>query len=64
MAHLTNDPSNEARWICIYPPYIDKTLTLAQGRRIPKETVRLLPFPSDQHRLLHVLRGSWQIGVR
>jgi hypothetical protein len=40
MAHLTDDPSNTARWIVFYPIYIDSTKTTKEGRRIPKELVR------------------------
>jgi len=29
--------SNERRWICIYPIYINSKKTLVEGRRIPKE---------------------------
>lgn len=39
MAHLTEDPSNEARWICIYPAYLDAGKTVKEGRRISKELV-------------------------
>ena len=40
MAHLTEDPTNKARWTAFYPSYIDANKTIAQGRRIPKEDVR------------------------
>jgi len=28
---------DRSRWVCIYPVYINKKKTLAEGRRIPKE---------------------------
>ncbi|KAM8865342.1 signal recognition particle 19 kDa protein isoform X2 [Synchiropus splendidus] len=37
MAHLTQDPANKERFICIYPVYINSKKTLAEGRRIPTE---------------------------
>ena len=40
MAHLTKDPANAERWVTLYPSYIDKLLTIAEGRRIPLSQVR------------------------
>merc|ERR1712168_1177932 len=36
MAHLTNDPSLQQRWICIYPAYINSRRTQQEGRKISK----------------------------
>ncbi|KAM6965434.1 leucine-rich repeat-containing protein 2, partial [Aplochiton taeniatus] len=35
MAHLTENPADKERFICIYPGYINSKKTLAEGRRIP-----------------------------
>ena len=35
MAHLTKDPAAAARWITIYPAYLDSSLSIAEGRRLP-----------------------------
>ncbi|XP_077416875.1 signal recognition particle 19 kDa protein [Vanacampus margaritifer] len=37
MAHLTDDPADKERFICVYPIYINSKKTLAEGRRIPSE---------------------------
>ncbi|KAG9355029.1 hypothetical protein JZ751_001742 [Albula glossodonta] len=37
MAHLTTNPANKERFMCIYPAYINSKKTLAEGRRIPSE---------------------------
>ncbi|KAL2092873.1 hypothetical protein ACEWY4_012671 [Coilia grayii] len=37
MAHLTKNPDDKERFICIYPVYINSKKTLAEGRRIPTE---------------------------
>ncbi|XP_061585762.1 signal recognition particle 19 kDa protein [Cololabis saira] len=37
MAHLTQNPADKERFICIYPVYINSKKTLAEGRRIPSE---------------------------
>ncbi|KAG5280479.1 hypothetical protein AALO_G00060490 [Alosa alosa] len=37
MAHLTTNPNDKERFICIYPVYINSKKTLAEGRRIPTE---------------------------
>ncbi|XP_038559313.1 signal recognition particle 19 kDa protein [Micropterus salmoides] len=37
MAHLTENPADKERFICIYPVYINSKKTLAEGRRIPAE---------------------------
>ncbi|XP_029685294.1 signal recognition particle 19 kDa protein isoform X1 [Takifugu rubripes] len=37
MAHLTENPADKERFICIYPVYINSKKTLAEGRRIPSE---------------------------
>ncbi|KAM9391691.1 signal recognition particle 19 kDa protein [Pholidichthys leucotaenia] len=37
MAHLTQNPADKERFICIYPVYINSKKTLAEGRRIPTE---------------------------
>eukprot|EP00041_Stephanoeca_diplocostata_P020957 m.479615 g.479615 ORF g.479615 m.479615 type:complete len:159 (-) comp21703_c0_seq3:2068-2544(-) len=46
MAHLTTDPTNKARWVCIYPSYIDANKTQAQGRKLAKEHCTELPHPA------------------
>ena len=35
MAHLTKDPAAAARWITVYPAYLDSSLSIAEGRRLP-----------------------------
>ncbi|XP_061673051.1 signal recognition particle 19 kDa protein isoform X2 [Syngnathoides biaculeatus] len=35
MAHLTKNPADKERFICVYPVYINSKKTLAEGRRIP-----------------------------
>ncbi|KAJ8380946.1 hypothetical protein SKAU_G00017240 [Synaphobranchus kaupii] len=35
MAHLTTNPANKERFMCIYPAYVNSKKTLAEGRRIP-----------------------------
>ncbi|XP_074526735.1 signal recognition particle 19 kDa protein [Halichoeres trimaculatus] len=37
MAHLTENPADKERFICLYPVYINSKKTLAEGRRIPAE---------------------------
>ncbi|KAG7490738.1 signal recognition particle 19 kDa protein [Solea senegalensis] len=37
MAHLTQNPADKERFICLYPIYINSKKTLAEGRRIPAE---------------------------
>ncbi|XP_028313788.1 signal recognition particle 19 kDa protein isoform X2 [Gouania willdenowi] len=37
MAHLTQNPADRERFICVYPVYINSKKTLAEGRRIPSE---------------------------
>nr|XP_040052087.1 signal recognition particle 19 kDa protein [Gasterosteus aculeatus aculeatus] len=37
MAHLTENPADKDRFICVYPIYINSKKTLAEGRRIPAE---------------------------
>ncbi|XP_071340177.1 signal recognition particle 19 kDa protein isoform X1 [Trachinotus anak] len=37
MAHLTQNPADKERFICLYPVYINSKKTLAEGRRIPAE---------------------------
>lgn len=37
MAHLTADPTNPERWVCLYPGYINRDFTGPMGRRVPKE---------------------------
>ncbi|KAB7493901.1 UNVERIFIED_CONTAM: hypothetical protein RMT77_006366 [Armadillidium vulgare] len=35
--HIQKPPEGAERWVCIYPAYINKDKTLAEGRRIPKD---------------------------
>ncbi|XP_023255341.1 signal recognition particle 19 kDa protein [Seriola lalandi dorsalis] len=42
MAHLTQNPADKERFICLYPVYINSKKTLAEGRRIPAEKVTLV----------------------
>uniref|UniRef100_W5MW61 Signal recognition particle 19 kDa protein n=2 Tax=Lepisosteus oculatus TaxID=7918 RepID=W5MW61_LEPOC len=37
MAHLTQNPAEKERFICIYPAYLNSKKTIAEGRRIPVE---------------------------
>nr|ACO14206.1 Signal recognition particle 19 kDa protein [Esox lucius] len=37
MAHLSKNPADKERFICIYPAFINSKKTLAEGRRIPTE---------------------------
>lgn len=37
MAHLTKDPTNQERWVCFFPTYIDATKTIPEGRKLPVE---------------------------
>ncbi|KAM4615945.1 signal recognition particle 19 kDa protein [Polymixia lowei] len=37
MAHLSKNPADKERFICLYPVYINSKKTLAEGRRIPAE---------------------------
>ncbi|XP_062854377.1 signal recognition particle 19 kDa protein [Trichomycterus rosablanca] len=37
MAHLSENPADKNRFLCIYPAYINSKKTLAEGRRIPSE---------------------------
>ncbi|XP_068559155.1 signal recognition particle 19 kDa protein isoform X2 [Cebidichthys violaceus] len=37
MAHLSQNPADKERFICVYPIYINSKKTLAEGRRIPTE---------------------------
>lgn len=39
-------PSDESRWTCIYPLYMNSRKTLVQGRRIPKE--KAVDSPTSQ----------------
>ncbi|XP_029986196.1 signal recognition particle 19 kDa protein isoform X1 [Sphaeramia orbicularis] len=37
MAHLTQNPADKERFICVYPVYINSKKTLAEGRRVPTD---------------------------
>ncbi|XP_077456186.1 signal recognition particle 19 kDa protein [Stigmatopora argus] len=37
MAHLTQNPAEKERFICLYPVYINSKKSQAEGRRIPTE---------------------------
>ena len=37
MAHLTTNDANEERFVCVYPVYMNKKKTRAEGRRIASE---------------------------
>uniref|UniRef100_A0A3Q2WHB2 Signal recognition particle 19 kDa protein n=1 Tax=Haplochromis burtoni TaxID=8153 RepID=A0A3Q2WHB2_HAPBU len=37
MAHLTQNPADKERFVCLYPIYINSKKTLAEGRRISVE---------------------------
>ncbi|CAL8247971.1 unnamed protein product [Merluccius merluccius] len=37
MAYLTTNPADKARFICVYPVYLNSKKTLAEGRRIAAE---------------------------
>ncbi|XP_026124657.1 signal recognition particle 19 kDa protein-like [Carassius auratus] len=37
MAHLTTNPADKERFVCVYPAYINSKKTLAEGRRIAAE---------------------------
>ncbi|XP_043103718.1 signal recognition particle 19 kDa protein [Puntigrus tetrazona] len=37
MAHLTTNPADKERFLCIYPSYINSKKTKAEGRRISAE---------------------------
>ncbi|KAI6203365.1 SRP19 protein [Aphelenchoides besseyi] len=42
MMSVSSKPySDPARWVCLYPIYINSTKKLEEGRRIPKSKVRL-----------------------
>ncbi|XP_061528682.1 signal recognition particle 19 kDa protein isoform X2 [Phycodurus eques] len=43
MAHLTKNPADKERFICVYPVYINSKKTLAEGRRIPAEKNKMHP---------------------
>eukprot|EP00049_Salpingoeca_infusionum_P004421 m.79098 g.79098 ORF g.79098 m.79098 type:complete len:180 (+) comp12557_c1_seq1:164-703(+) len=55
MAHLTQNPSNPARWVVFYPSYIDSSLSVSEGRRIPKEQGVWKP---DVKELISLLRAN------
>ncbi|XDV49695.1 hypothetical protein PO909_018898 [Leuciscus waleckii] len=42
MAHLTTNPADKERFLCIYPSYINSKKTLAEGRRIAAEKVSVV----------------------
>ncbi|RVE67802.1 hypothetical protein OJAV_G00085430 [Oryzias javanicus] len=37
MAHLSQNPADKERFVCLYPVYINSKKTLAEGRRIPAQ---------------------------
>ncbi|XP_059358878.1 signal recognition particle 19 kDa protein [Carassius carassius] len=37
MAHLTTNPADKERFVCVYPAYINSKKTIAEGRRIAAE---------------------------
>ncbi|VDD92914.1 unnamed protein product [Enterobius vermicularis] len=39
-------PSDESKWVCIYPLYLNSRKTLVQGRRIPKD--KAVDSPTSQ----------------
>uniref|UniRef100_A0A3B3R1W7 Signal recognition particle 19 kDa protein n=1 Tax=Paramormyrops kingsleyae TaxID=1676925 RepID=A0A3B3R1W7_9TELE len=43
MAHLTQNPADKERFICIYPAFINSKKTIAEGRRIPTEKGKMYP---------------------
>lgn len=49
------------RWICIYPAYINKKKTLAEGRRIAKEKCVENPTPQEMRDVLSAT--GFKIGV-
>ncbi|XP_029427453.1 signal recognition particle 19 kDa protein [Rhinatrema bivittatum] len=44
MAHLSDSPVERARFICIYPAYVNSKKTIAEGRRIAIE--KAVPNPT------------------
>ena len=52
MAHLTKDRSNETRWVCVYPAYIDGSLSLPDGRKIAKEGLPENPMIDEMMRAM------------
>lgn len=45
-------PSDESRWICLYPSYINAKKTTAEGRRIAKEKAVDNPTSQEIHDIL------------
>eukprot|EP00123_Amoebidium_parasiticum_P022202 comp8212_c0_seq1/m.3652 comp8212_c0_seq1/g.3652 ORF comp8212_c0_seq1/g.3652 comp8212_c0_seq1/m.3652 type:complete len:168 (-) comp8212_c0_seq1:550-1053(-) len=46
MAHLTQNPADPKRWVCLYPIFLNGEKTIAEGRRISKEKAVSNPPPS------------------
>eukprot|EP00187_Rhodella_violacea_P014540 CAMPEP_0184718756 /NCGR_PEP_ID=MMETSP0314-20130426/7862_1 /TAXON_ID=38298 /ORGANISM="Rhodella maculata, Strain CCMP 736" /LENGTH=165 /DNA_ID=CAMNT_0027182547 /DNA_START=327 /DNA_END=824 /DNA_ORIENTATION=+ len=61
-ANPSGPPTDTSRWVCVYPPFLAASKTLAEGRRVPAavavpapgphaieifETCRLLKFPAE-----------------
>eukprot|EP00056_Hartaetosiga_gracilis_P008459 m.121144 g.121144 ORF g.121144 m.121144 type:complete len:139 (+) comp12920_c2_seq4:1472-1888(+) len=47
MSHNIKDPSHKARWIVVYPAYIDATRSINKGRKIAKDVAVEKPDPRE-----------------
>ena len=54
------DIPDVSRWICIYPAYIDSTRTIAQGRKVRKDTG--IPGPNVLE-IFHAVYSNLQVPV-
>ncbi|KAK3858555.1 hypothetical protein Pcinc_035263 [Petrolisthes cinctipes] len=54
-SNVTKLPEGYDKWVCLYPAYINKDKTRAEGRRIPKEKAVSAPSCKD---MLDVLSTS------
>eukprot|EP00045_Choanoeca_perplexa_P001449 m.19730 g.19730 ORF g.19730 m.19730 type:complete len:170 (+) comp10949_c0_seq2:103-612(+) len=62
MAHLTQDPENQSRWIVLYPVYIDSNRTVKEGRRINKE--KAVENPTNKEIYSVLLKLSQEEGAK
>ncbi|EDQ85912.1 uncharacterized protein MONBRDRAFT_28897 [Monosiga brevicollis MX1] len=64
MAHMTKDPSNPARFVVLYPAYINARLTVQEGRRIAKELAVENPTPREILTILLKLQAEKGLTIK
>eukprot|EP00051_Salpingoeca_urceolata_P019700 m.290645 g.290645 ORF g.290645 m.290645 type:complete len:152 (+) comp19469_c3_seq1:1843-2298(+) len=63
MAHLTTDPSDRARWVCLMAVYINASKTLPDGRKISKEKAVKDPTLEEIKKALELKRCGLKFDI-